>query len=74
MVSSAPRVLPSRRNCTPATPTLSAALAARLMEAETFAASSGEVTVTVGAVVSGVGVPTGVFMSVWISVRVRARL
>ena len=53
-VSSAPRFAPSRRNCTPATPTLSEALADTVTVPVTVAPSAGAVTPTVGAVVSAV--------------------
>src|SRR5437899_5872653 len=41
-VTSAPRLTPSRLNCTPATPTLSVALAARVSVPPTVALASGE--------------------------------
>jgi hypothetical protein len=53
-VSSAPRLAPSRRNCTPATPTLSEALADTVVAAETVAPLLGAVMLTVGAEVSAV--------------------
>ena len=55
-MSSAPRLLPSRRNCTPTTPTLSDAVAVTLIVPETVAPFAGAVSETVGAVVSGGGV------------------
>ena len=55
-VSSLPRLAPSRRNCTPATPTLSAALAVTLMLPSTVEPAAGAVIETVGAVVSLVDV------------------
>src|SRR5207248_818390 len=70
-VSSAPRVAPSSRNCTPATPTLSEALAETVTGPETVSPSAGAVSDTAGAVVSET---TGVFMSVWIWAAVRALL
>src|SRR4029079_4362276 len=53
VVSSAPALAPSTRNCTPATPTLSAALAETVMVPETVAPAAGAVIATVGGVVSG---------------------
>ena len=50
-VSSAPRLTPSTRNCTPATPMLSAAVAAMVMVPVTVPAA-GAVSATVGGVVS----------------------
>src|SRR5688572_10754071 len=47
-VSSAPRLAPSSRNCTPATPTLSEALAVTVTVPETVAPPAGLVTLTVG--------------------------
>ena len=66
----------SRRNCTPATPTLSDAEADTAVVPETVAPSAGADIATVGGVVSGGDeVPlTGVIMSVWISAWVKARL
>ena len=53
---SAPRLAPSSLNCTPTTPTLSAALADTITdEPETVALFVGAVMVTVGGVVSGSG-------------------
>src|SRR4029077_18795968 len=52
LVSSGPRGLPSSWNCTPATPLLSVAVAPRVTVPETGAPPAGEVTLTVGAVVS----------------------
>src|SRR5437762_13415002 len=52
VVSSAPKFAPSRRNCTPATPTLSDALAVTVVVPETVAPPAGAVMLTVGAVVS----------------------
>jgi len=51
-VSSAPRALPSRKNCTPTTPTLSLAVAETTVEPETVAPLAGDVKETMGAVVS----------------------
>ncbi len=51
-VASAPRAAPSSLNCTPATPTLSAALAVTAIVPETVAPLAGEVMLTVGGVVS----------------------
>ena len=76
-MSSAPRLAPSRVNWTPATPTLSAAVALTGMVPATLAPAAGELTLTVGGVVSGGGgppPPTGVVMSVVISAADRARL
>ena len=53
-MSSLPRAWPSRRNCTPATPTLSEAVAETVTVLETVAPEAGAVIETVGAVVSGV--------------------
>src|SRR2546426_1370025 len=47
-VSSAPRVAPSNRNCTPTTPTLSEALAVTLGVAPTVGPVTGEGVVSVG--------------------------
>ena len=55
--TSAPRTAPSSMNCTPTTPTLSAAVAETGMEPETEAPEAGAVIETVGGVVSGGGVP-----------------
>ena len=52
-VSSAPSALPSRRNCTPATPTPSDASAETVAVPLSVAPAEGAVTDTVGAVVSG---------------------
>src|SRR5258708_5917981 len=51
-VLSAPRLAPSSRNCTPATPTLSEALAVTVTVADTVWPLLGEVMLTVGGVVS----------------------
>ena len=57
VVSSAPRVAPSRRNCTPTTPTLSVAVALSVTVALTVLPLAGDAPrVTVGGVVSGVAV------------------
>ena len=53
-MSSAPRFAPSSLNCTPATPTSSAALAVTATLAETVAPAVGAVIDTVGGVVSAV--------------------
>src|SRR6202008_2909062 len=53
VVSSAPTLLPSTRNCTPATATLSPAVAVRLVVPDTVAPAAGAVTDTVGGVMSG---------------------
>jgi hypothetical protein len=55
LVSSAPRLAPSSRNCTPATPTLSAALAVTGTVPDIVSPSRGDVILTVGGVVSGGG-------------------
>ncbi len=47
------RAMPSTRNCTPATPTLSEAVALRGTVPDTNAFTVGAVTLTVGTVVSG---------------------
>ena len=52
MVSSASRV-PSSRNFTPATPTLSEAVALKVTVPDTVAPSAGPIRLTVGAVISG---------------------
>ncbi|PYQ38251.1 MAG: hypothetical protein DMF77_24595 [Acidobacteria bacterium] len=52
VVSSDPAFAPSTRNCTPATPTLSEALAETVITPETVAPADGAVIVTVGGVVS----------------------
>jgi hypothetical protein len=54
VVSSAPRLLPSSLNCTPATPTSSDALAVTVIVPETVAPSEGAVIETVGGVLSAV--------------------
>ena len=73
--SSAPSGAPSRRNCTPTTPTLSAAVAVTVVVPMTVAPAEGAVTLAVGTVVSGSGPPpTAVFMSAWISPGASARL
>ena len=59
VVSSALSGAPSSRNCTPTTPTLSAALAPTATVADTVAPAVGALMSTVGAVVSGAGVVTG---------------
>src|SRR6185295_9045602 len=51
-VSSPPSGLPSTRNCTPTTPTLSDALAVTVVVPPTVAPFAGAVTLTVGGVVS----------------------
>ena len=55
LVSSAPKFVPSILNCTPATPTLSEALAVIVTVAGTVAPLLGEVMLTVGGVVSAGG-------------------
>src|SRR2546421_5792388 len=58
MVSSAPRLLPSSLNCTPATPTLSDALAETVTEEpESVALLLGAVSETVGGLLSLRGLP-----------------
>ena len=52
-MSSVPSGDPSTRNCTPATPTLSDALAETAVVPETVALLDGDVMDTAGAVVSG---------------------
>ena len=49
MVSSVPRLVPSRRNCTPLTPTLSEALAEIVIVPEIVAPEAGDVMETEGA-------------------------
>ena len=51
-MSSAPRALPSRKNWTPTTPTLSLALASTATVPPTVASLAGAVSDTVGGVVS----------------------
>src|SRR3954463_10980699 len=51
-VSCAPALTPSITNCTPVTPTSSEAFAEMVVVPETVAPSAGDVTVTVGGVVS----------------------
>ena len=53
-VTAAPRGLPSSRNCTPDTPTLSPAAAATSATPDTLAPAAGAVRLTVGACASGV--------------------
>src|SRR5262245_37076249 len=55
LVSSAPSATPSRKNCTPATPTLSEALADTVTVPDTVAPFAGEVMLAEGGVVSGGG-------------------
>ena len=52
MVSSAPRLVPSTKNCTPVTPSLSEALAVRFTVPDTVASAAGPVRLTMGAVES----------------------
>ena len=54
-MSSLPTAEPSTKNWTPATPTLSEALAVTVNVPETVAPAAGEVMPTVGGVVSGAG-------------------
>src|SRR5262245_21985428 len=61
-VSSAPRLFPSTLNWTPATATLSDAVAVAVTVPVTVAPAAGAVTDTVGGAVSATP-PTGVFMS-----------
>ena len=68
-----PTSVPSTRNCTPATPTLSLALAMTFTMSDTCALLAGDVIATVGGVMSpGGDPPTGVFMSAWICAWVSA--
>src|SRR6185295_3566031 len=55
VVSSPPSVAPSTKNCTPATPTLSEAVALTLIVPDTVAPFAGAVMLTVGGVVSAGG-------------------
>src|SRR5438128_618925 len=57
-VTSAPRLAPSSLNCTPATPTLSVAVAETVTVPATEAPAAGAVIDTVGGVVSGTGLFT----------------
>src|SRR5438128_1489585 len=52
VVTAAPALTPSSRNCTPATPVLSEALAVTLIVPETLAPEAGELMLTVGPVAS----------------------
>ena len=52
VVSSVPRLAPSSRNCTPTTPTLSAAVAVTVIVPLTVAPLAGDVRLTVGGVLS----------------------
>ena len=72
VVSSAPIFVPSTLNCTPATPTLSEAVADTVTVLWTVALLAGALIATVGGVVSATD-PTAVFMSCTISVAVKAR-
>jgi hypothetical protein len=58
-VTSAPRFAPSSLNCTPTTPTLSAALAETVVVPATVAPAAGAVIETVGGVLSLVAPPGG---------------
>src|SRR5438477_583236 len=58
LVSSAPRAAPSRKNWTPATPTLSAAVAVTDTGPETVAPLAGAVMLTLGGVVSALATVT----------------
>ena len=60
-VTSAPKFAPSSLNCTPATATLSLAVALTVVGPETVAPCAGAVTATVGGVLSapGFGAPDG---------------
>ena len=66
MLSAVPRLAPSSKNCTLATPTLSDALAETVTVPAIVAFAAGAVSDTVGAVASGPDGPSGVTMSVWI--------
>jgi hypothetical protein len=55
VVSSAPSAIPSPKNCTPTTPTLSAAFALTVTVPDTVDPFAGEVMLTVGGAVSGGG-------------------
>src|SRR5262252_901948 len=55
LVSSAPSAIPSPKNCTPTTPTLSEAFADTVTVPETVAPFAGAVMFTAGGVVSGGG-------------------
>src|SRR6266436_2656665 len=57
---SAPSAAPSSRNCTPATPTLSEAVAVTVTTPDTVAPELGAVMLTVGGVVSGGDPPAAV--------------
>ena len=74
MVTAVPRFAPFNRNCTLATPTLSLAVATTPTVPDTVAPLTGVEMATSGDVVSASGGATGVFMSVWISVVLSARL
>ena len=72
VVTSAPRFAPSSLNCTPATPTLSLALAVTEMLPVTVAPGAGAVTDTVGAVLSFDAVTTTAVEVVLLPARSRA--
>src|SRR5207244_43143 len=63
----APQALPSRQNCTPATPTLSAALPETVTAPDTVEPLAGPVTETVGAPVSVTAVVMSVLMALPLS-------
>ena len=72
VVTSAPRFAPSSLNCTPATPTLSLALAVTEMLPVTVVPGAGAVTDTVGAVLSFDAVTTTAVEVVLLPARSRA--
>ena len=75
-VSSAPRSVPSTLKRTPATPTLSAAVAETVRTSDTVEPAGGLVRVTVGATVSGTGFATVTVRAVddrWLPAASRAR-
>jgi len=61
VVTSAPNAVPSRRNCTPATTTLSVEVAIMVIVPDTEEPVGGAVIVTVGEVVSAMAVPLASF-------------
>ena len=71
MLSSLPRLAPSSWNCTPATPTLSVALADTGTIAETVAPLTGEVIDTAGGIPSDVGGPPALIVWVWMTTPLR---
>ena len=71
-LSSTPRLTPSAKNSTENTAELSDALAETALTCDTVLFAGGEVIATLGGIASAT--LTGVFMSAWISSRVKRRL